>query len=423
MTKFKTLVALVGLSILTGCTTSTLIVKDVDVSTKRKQAESAVASYGLSIPDGDKKLRTYNPNGKGLGYIDYETRNQTPAPTNLCKHRYLGTESFLVRGSHTPILKLLGNNVSFFETQDQLQFANPGLPVAAEFNMLIMEVFYYNDLGEEEKKIEALNKLKSFLIKIKDENYFSELIPDGPVYGYQEVFGNLRETLVLIIQGFAIARDGHILSATEDKQIHDWVEKLVASTVMLGNEGANSQGALVPGIHVELQKGLVFALWGSVANDKLYYQAGIKSFMVGLSQSRSDGSHQFEIRDIRDSSERSSNGLKLQAQVVGYMSIIAEIAKNNGQDLYELKTYNGASLATMQNFLAYASLNDIDLPHIKSVKMQRYFLLSKDNDAKSLAWYVPVYKKTKVNIFGEYFNTNINYASLGLGGSLNCFIR
>ena len=55
--------------------------------------------------------------------------------------------------------------------------------------------------------------------------------------------------------------------------------------------------------------------------------------------------------------------------------------------------------------------------------MQRYYLVDKNNDAKSLAWYVPVYKKTKVNIFGEYFNTNINYASLGFGGSLNCFIR
>jgi hypothetical protein len=354
MTKIKTLIALIGVCVLTGCGTSTLIVKDVDVSTKRKQEESAVASYGLSIPEGSNKLKTYIPNGNGLGYIDYKARIQTSAPSVLCKHRYLGTESFLVRGVQTPITKLVGNNVSHFETQDQLQFANPGLPVSAEFNILLMEIFYYNDLGEEEKKAEALNKLKTFLLKIKGEEYFSELIPDGPVYGYQEVFGNLRETLVLIIQGFAIARDSGVLSTTETKQIHDWVEKLVASTVMLGNEGANEKGTLVPGIHVELQKGLVFALWGSVANDKLYYQAGIKSFMVGLSQSRSDGSHQFEIRDIRDSSERSSNGLRLQVQVVGYMSMIAEIAKNNGHDLYELKTYNGASLATMQNFLAYA---------------------------------------------------------------------
>jgi hypothetical protein len=103
--------------------------------------------------------------------------------------------------------------------------------------------------------------------------------------------------------------------------------------------------------------------------------------------------------------------------------MIAEIAKNNGQDLYELKTSNGVSLHEMQKFLAYASLNDIDLPHIKSIKMQRYYLLSKDSESFTLAWYVPVFKKTNVNIFGDYFNTDINYQSLGYGGALNCFIR
>ena len=169
MKKFKTLFALIVVCILTGCSTSTLIVKDVDVSVKRKQAESAVASHGIYILDGNKKLKTYIPNGNGMGYIDYKARLQVSAPSMLCKHRYIGTESFVIRGVQKPIIKLVGNNVSHFETQDQLQFPNPGLPVSAEFNILLMEIFYYNDLGDEEKKIEALNKLRIFLLKIKDE--------------------------------------------------------------------------------------------------------------------------------------------------------------------------------------------------------------------------------------------------------------
>jgi hypothetical protein len=399
-----------------------LLLNDVDVAKKRTQASSAVASYGRTQLS-NKKPEDFFPDGRGIGYIDYNDRLLNPAPPALCKHKYIGTESFVIRGIGKPVLKMTGNGAKSWETEDQLSFPNPGIPVVQEINTILMEVFYYNDLKDDEKKEEALFKLKDLMLRIRKQEYFKELIPDGPVYGYQDTFENMRETLVLIIQGYAIARDSKIVSSLEEKQLHDWIEKLVASTVMLYNEGADERGSLLPGIHPELKKGLVFALWGSVANDNLYYQAGIKSFMVALAQSRADGSHQFEVRDIRDSSERSSNGLRKHLQVVGFMSMIAEIAKNNGQDLYELRTSNGVSLYDMQKFLAYASLNDIDLPYIKSIKMQRYYLLSKDSESFTLAWYVPVFKKTNVNIFNDYFNTSINYQSLGYGGALNCFIR
>jgi Alginate lyase len=410
---------------LTGCS-SLVKIEETDVIKKRNEAISSVVGSG-SLTEL-KTLESFKPNGSGQGYINYEYRLKHPAPARMCEHndkpRFTevlpnDAHSYEYRG--IPTVTLGGNS-----NVDILNVPNPAEYLILEFNTRMMEIFYYNDLGDIARKENALLKLKSLLLTVKNKNYFMGIKPDNNAQGYSDQLFNLRELLTIMIQSFAIARDTKILTFDETTQLHNWIEKRVATTIMGVTDGA-WEGPLPPGIHMELQKGLMLTTWGSVANDELYYKAGIKSFMAGLSQARKDGSHAEEvtlrISNSNPNLDFSVRGLANQNQVVGYMSIIAEIAKFNGQDLYSVKNSNGLTLTDMQNFIAYALRNDIETPYIISKRADRLFATSISSPARSIAWYVPVYYKTNNNIFGNYFSTDTQYVAVGFGGSLNCFIR
>jgi len=422
MKKLNLILVFGALLQLTGCS-SLIKIEETDVIKKRNEAISSVVGSG-SLTEL-KTLESFKPNGSGQGYINYEYRLKHQAPTRMCEHdRFTGVtinDALTYEYGGTPRVTLGGNS-----NVDILNTPNPAEFLILEFNTRMMEIFYYNDLGDIARKENALLKLKSLLLTVKNKNYFMGIKPDNNAQGYSDQLFNLREVLTIMIQSFAIARETKVLTFDETTQLHNWIEKRVATTIMGVTDGA-WEGPLPPGIHMELQKGLMLTTWGSVANDELYYKAGIKSFMAGLSQARKDGSHAQELKlGISNSNPNLDfgvRGLMQQNQVVGFMSMIAEIAKFNGQDLYLVKNNNGMTLADMQNFVAYASNNDIETPYIISKRASKVFATQIKSPTGTIAWYIPVYYKTNKNIFGSYFSTNTQYIAVGYGGSLNCFIR
>ena len=146
----------------------------------------------------------------------------------------------------------------------------------------------------------------------------------------------MRATLTSIIIAYATLSELEIFSETEKKKVQNWLEFLVTASASQKNDG--SKDRLPTGIHTELQKAFIYTLWGVADGNDKYFQAGIKGFLLGLSVTRKDGSHKFEVRNVKDASKRNERGLEKMNQVVGYMVIIAEMAKLQDYNLYDIQT-------------------------------------------------------------------------------------
>ena len=94
-----------------------------------------------------------------------------------------------------------------------------------------------------------------------------------------------------------------IINFREKKIAHDWLEYLVAASASQGHDDGSNEG-MPAGTHTEMQRTLVYTLWGSVSGNDKYFQAGIKGFYAALINTRKDGSHKFEVRNVKDASKR-----------------------------------------------------------------------------------------------------------------------
>lgn len=133
-----------------------------------------------------------------------------------------------------------------------------------------------------------------------DGKSFSHLYPDtdnqvGYSWGYIDTFQNLRATLTSIIIAYATLSELEIFLETEKKKVQNWLEFLVTACASQKNDG--SKDRLPTGIHTELQKAFIYTLWGVADGNDKYFQAGIKGFLLGLSVTRKDGSHKFEVKN------------------------------------------------------------------------------------------------------------------------------
>ena len=244
-------------------------------------------------------------------------------------------------------------------------------------------------------KEELLIEIKDLMLSWAKKKSFSHLYPDagskqgGMSWGYVDTFWNLRDTITNIIITYGVLSELNIFTPEEKKIAHDWLEYLVAASASQGHDDGSNEG-MPAGTHTEMQRTLVYTLWGSVSGNDKYFQAGIKGFYAALINTRKDGSHKFEVRNVKDASKRNKRALKKMNQVVGAMVMIAEIAKLQGYDLYEIKTKKKVDLHKMIEFLSKGwSDKNIKLKHLVSKNQDIGFAYKFSGSMTSIAWIIP----------------------------------
>lgn len=244
-------------------------------------------------------------------------------------------------------------------------------------------------------KEESLIEIKDLMLSWAKKKSFSHLYPDagskqgGMSWGYVDTFWNLRDTITNIIITYGVLSELNIFTPEEKKIAHDWLEYLVAASASQGHDDGSNEG-MPAGTHTEMQRTLVYTLWGSVSGNDKYFQAGIKGFYAALINTRKDGSHKFEVRNVKDASKRNKRALKKMNQVVGAMVMIAEIAKLQGYDLYEIKTKKKVDLHKMIEFLSKGwSDKNIKLKHLVSKNQDIGFAYKFSGSMTSIAWVIP----------------------------------
>ena len=244
-------------------------------------------------------------------------------------------------------------------------------------------------------KEESLIEIKDLMLSWAKKKSFSHLYPDtgskqgGMSWGYVDTFWNLRDTITNIIITYGVLSELNIFTPEEKKIAHDWLEYLVAASASQGHDDGSNEG-MPAGTHTEMQRTLVYTLWGSVSGNDKYFQAGIKGFYAALINTRKDGSHKFEVRNVKDASKRNKRALKKMNQVVGAMVMIAEIAKLQGYDLYEIKTKKKVDLHKMIEFLSKGwSDKNIKLKHLVSKNQDIGFAYKFSGSMTSIAWIIP----------------------------------
>ena len=304
---------------------------------------------------------------------------------------------------------------------------------AAEYNQT-MNYGVQNWLKKGKK--DSLFKLKKLMLSWAREKSFSHLYPDtgstqgGYKWGYLDTFWNLRDTITNIIIAYGVLNELKIFTEEERKITHDWLEFLVAASASQGHDDG-SGGGMPAGIHTEMQRTLVYTLWGSVSGNDKYFQAGIKGFYAALINTRKDGSHKFEVRNIKDASKRNKRALEKMNQVVGSMVMIAEVAKQQGYDLYELKTKKKVNLHKMIEFLSRGwSDKKIKLKYLVSKNQRIVFAYKLAGSMNSIAWVIPYLSNnfdTKGHkIINQWLdslpsNRKSYVNDLGFGGSQACY--
>ena len=284
-------------------------------------------------------------------------------------------------------------------------------------------------------KKDSLNEIKKLLLNWANGRSFSHLYPDtdrqgGMEWGYVDTFWNLRATITNIIIAYAVLSELEIFTQKEKKIVHDWLEFLVAASASQGPyDGTTS--SISAGSHTELQRHFVYTLWGVVDENDKYFQAGIKGFLISLARTRKDGSHKYEVRNVKDNSKRHQRGLSKMNQVVGFMVMIAEVAKLQGYDLYSIETKKKVNLHKMIEFLSRGwSDKNIKLSYLISKNQKINFAYKLAGNNASIAWAIP-YLANNFQTNGHKIITKWlaslssdrkNYINdFGFGGSQACY--
>ncbi len=152
----------------------------------------------------------------------------------------------------------------------------------------------------------------------------------------------LKRGLSPIIVSYMIVRDD--LSSKERKQIETWIDPLVrrVDKKFGGDVDYNNHRYLADS---------VLTLWGDVTGDKKLYAKGKERFEIALDQMRPDGSLPLETR-------RGARALWYMRQSLANLTLIAEIYKNNGEDLYRFSK-DGKSLPLMMDYFISAVRNPL----------------------------------------------------------------
>ncbi len=181
------------------------------------------------------------------------------------------------------------------------------------------------------------------------------------------VFG-LRRTLALLIPNWALARTAPQVDAADRALVDQWITQLVAlADVNTGGRNRAMRTVNCPAnqdsnncnYHRYLRD-TVNAMWGALSGDEARLTKAMERVKVALRQMRPDGSLPLET-------QRGSRALWHQNYALGMLIAIAEVAANQGHDLYALEIdgknlHKGvafllAATAQPQIVLAYAKAN------------------------------------------------------------------
>ena len=264
-----------------------------------------------------------------------------------------------------------------------------------------------------------LYELRAWLIASSEAGSFSNLIPDPDRTLFMDALFNLRFVLKPTFVAFDVLRQTKLLSANEEKQILQWLEPIVKNSDMRGCEGTWSctpDGW--PAEHWTLHDYTTLMLWGVVSGSDYYFQRGVEFYLKSLKSLK----HQGITPEYGKKKER---GLRKQNELVGYLTILAEIAAIQGYDLYSVRV-KGKSLWTAFEFLQDAVENPNIAARYGYKVQEKEFLDSSYHWDATVAWFEILAARFPSHPLVVRFAGNIGaerpMGGEAYGGHLSCYL-
>jgi poly(beta-D-mannuronate) lyase len=134
----------------------------------------------------------------------------------------------------------------------------------------------------------------------------------------------------------------------------------------------------------------VMAVWGATIGDHAMMEKGLSRFQTVLAEARMDGTLELEAR-------RGARALWYQRQTLSSLTVLAEVARGQGEDLYNMLTPSGQSYAALLGALingisspvlvaVYAAENHIPGPEKDYRKLELGFLDTRGHGRHYMAW-------------------------------------
>ncbi|MFO1242228.1 MAG: alginate lyase family protein [Rickettsiales bacterium] len=170
----------------------------------------------------------------------------------------------------------------------------------------------------------AETALKNNLLTWAKANAFSKSDAENDTY-YA-----LKRVMLPVIVNYAIIYDS--LSGEERETINGWIDPIVRKL------DKNFHGEVDHNNHRYLADSVLMA-WGALIDDDDLYQKGVDRYRTALTQAKDDGSLPLEAR-------RGARAQWYMRQSLADMTVMAEIARLRGKDLYGLAE-NGKNIDLM----------------------------------------------------------------------------
>ena len=193
----------------------------------------------------------------------------------------------------------------------------------------------------------------------------------------------LDRTLLPTIVAFAAIRDRAELAPPARQRIERWLGRLVGSRLPPPEDSITRRN------NHHYLRGSVDMAWGALTGDDRLFRAGIAAYRDALGDLRTDGSLPLETA-------RGARALWYQRHAIASLVVIAEIAGNQGVDLYALEE-NGRGLHDAVGFLlaaierpdlvtAYAAADDNPGVQRDPRDQDLSFLDQRGHDRHYMAW-------------------------------------
>ena len=173
-------------------------------------------------------------------------------------------------------------------------------------------------------------------------------VPDPDNKGYEYSLNSYfthtrlaRPALIALAVQKALLSEGE---SNQNKEILEWFKSLIIRSeerMPLSNSPSNFDVPLQGNNHF-LNSSLVFMLYGVLAKDDRFFRRGVEQYFVTLSSARKDGSLPLETR-------RGNAAIAYLSHTLNALMLTAEIAKNQGYDLYSM----AAGDTTIHDVVAY----------------------------------------------------------------------
>jgi hypothetical protein len=171
--------------------------------------------------------------------------------------------------------------------------------------------------------------------------------PNNPKDSDIRIKYNLDDFITLpLLNTWVMLRQDPLVTAADSSLIQGWIDQLLGfSTTPYGGP----HNSYPSNNHGDLHESVLMA-WGIDTGNNANFASGVQRYIYTLSQQTNpDGSFPLEV-------SRGSCALRYQALRIGNLIAIAELAANQGYDLYSM-SFNGVTLDTAIKFLLDATAN------------------------------------------------------------------